>query len=343
MISKSPLFAVFFFLLLSSSLNAYEPKGPLRSKNYYVLFLPFYSFPGEGAAPGEKGSLNLTVAQYYIQDIVTEFHLSNSGLIKERFIDYEGYILEPTLSFNPQSRIEVGLTSRFHAYYGGFLDQVFESFHNFFGFPNGGRESYPQNDVYINIHTTTGINLFLDNDKVAIGDTDLYIKWSFLTNRFFDLALWGAFKIPTGSQKNISGSGYADLAMALLADFHFFKRFAFFLETGVILPGQLLVGEDKYPFPIYHLMAGSEVMITDFFSLLLQFKLNTSPIAEGVTIPENISYTTKLDLPMTNIIFGTIWRAGNIDFQLTFEEDAFTNNGADLIANFTVSTSFDMF
>jgi hypothetical protein len=337
------LFFIFILLFFSSVLGALEPKGPLRSKNYYVPFLPFYSFPGEGAAAGEKGSLNLTVAQYYIQDIVAEFHESGSGLIKERFIDYEGYILEPSLSFNPHSRIEVGLTTRLHAYYGGFLDQVFEAFHEFFDFPNGGRESYPQNDVYINIYTTSGIDLFLDDDKAAIGDTDLYVKWSFLTNRSLDLALWSAFKIPTGSQEDISGSGYADLAMALLVDFHFFRRFAFFLETGVVLPGQLISGEEEYPLPVFHLMAGAEFMATERFSLLLQFKLNTSPIAEGVTIPENISYTTKLDLPLTNLVFGGIWTAGPVDLQLTFEEDAFTNNGADLIANFTVSTSFDMY
>ena len=338
------ILVVFTLLYVPVLLFSFEPKGPLRSKNYYVPFIPFYSFPGEGAASGEKGSLNVTLAQYYVQDIVSEFHsVSTGGYLMERFTDYEGYVLEPTLSFNPLDSLEAGITSRLHFYYGGIFDSVFEAFHELFGFPNGGRESFPQNDVYISIHTTSGIDLFLDDNLTAIGDTDLFVKWSFLNISAMDLALWGALKLPTGAMENISGSGYADLGLALLADFHFFKRFAFFLETGIVLPGQLLAGKSEYPLPVFHLMAASEFMVTENFSLLLQFKLNTSPIAEGVTVPENITYTAKLIQPMTNILFGAIWKAGPVKIQFNLEEDAFTNNGADLIANLTLSTSFDLY
>ncbi|MBN2655643.1 MAG: DUF3187 family protein [Spirochaetales bacterium] len=335
--------SVLVLIILPALLWSFEPKGPLRSKNYYVPFIPFYSFPGEGAAAGEKGALNLTLAQYYIQDMVAEFHTSSTGLLKERFIDYEGYILEPGVSFNPLNDLEAGVTARLHFYYGGIFDSVFEGFHDLFGFPNGGRESYGRDEVFINIHTTSGIDLFLDEPLAAPGDTDLFVKWTFLSLRSLDLALWGALKIPTGSMETISGSGYADLAFSLLADFHFLRRFAFYLETGLVIPGQLLSGHDKAPLPIFHLMAGSEFMVTERLSLLLLFKLNTSPIAEDVTVPENISYTTKLVLPMTNILFGVIWEAGPLRVQFNMEEDAFTNNGADLIANLTLSTSFDLY
>lgn len=340
---KKTIPLILILMILPLSLWSLEPKGPLQGKNYYVPFLPFYSFPGLGAASGDPGGLNITLSQYYIQDIVTEFHLTGTELVKERFIDYEGYIFEPTISFVPIDGLEAGLATRLHAYYGGIFDGVFQWFHHLFGFPNGGRESYPQDEVYINIQTTSGFDLSLSEPTFALGDTDLYIKWTFLPLDYIDLALMGALKIPTGSMEQVTGSDYADLAFALLADFHFLDRFAFYMENGIIVPGQLLGGNDSHPLPIYHLLAGAEFMATSRLSFLVQFKLNTSPVDDGVTIPENITYTVKLVKPLTNLMFGARWDIKRFRFQFHIEEDTFTNNGADLIANFTIGTSFNLY
>ncbi len=107
---------------------------------------------------------------------MTEFHWDGNNLIKERFIDYEGYVFEPTVSYNIRDNFEIGLTGRIHGYYAGLFDPVFQGFHDLFGFPNGGRDSYPQKDVYINLHTTTGIDLYMTEPTVTLGDTDLFIK-----------------------------------------------------------------------------------------------------------------------------------------------------------------------
>lgn len=325
------------------TLFAWEPKGPLKGKNYFMPFLPFYSFPGLGASGGEKNSLSLSLSQYYIQDIVTEFHQIGSTLVKERFVDYEGYILEPTLSFHPLDSLETGLTTRLHTYYGGFLDPVFQAFHDLFDFPNGGRESYPDGDVYINLVTTSGIDLRLTEPLASLGDTDLFVKWNFLSHTYFDLAFFSALKLPTGSMEKISGSGYADLAFSLLSDFYAFKRLVFYLENGIVIPGQNFAGLSSSPPPVYHLLAGAEFLVTPKFSLLLQFKLNTSTIEEGTLVPINIGYSVKLVKPLTNLQFGAVWTAGPVRMQFFLEEDAFTNNGADIIANFTVGTDFPLF
>lgn len=340
---KRKLICFLFLLATLGNLRAYEPKGPLHGKNYYVPFIPFYSFPGDGAWTEEKGTLSLRMSGYYLQDMVAEYHYSGSTLIKERFVDYEGFVLEPTVFYTPAETLETGITTRFHGYYGGIFDPVFEGFHSIFGFPNGGREDYPRGDVYINIVTTSGLDLHLDNPLFALGDTDLYIKWNFLSFSFMDSALFGALKLPTGSMENVSGSGYADLAFSLISDFYFLRRFAFYLENGIVLPGQIFTNSGNPVPPIYHMLVGLEWMATDRFSLLVQFKLNTSPIAEGVIVPENISYTEKLVKPMTDILFGCKWQSGKYLFQISFEEDAFTNNGADLTGNFTVTRSLDLY
>lgn len=331
------------FIVFISSLTLYsgDGKGPLWGKNYYIPFLPFYSFPGMEAAPGEQYDLNFIIAQYYIQDMVTEFHVSGSHILKERFVDYEGYILEPTISYNIGNAVEVGLTSRLHFYYGGIFDSFFEAFHKLFSFPNGGRGSFPSNDVYIRLHTSSGIDLTLTDPQMALGDTDLFGKWSFLSLNFIDLALFSAVKIPTGSMDNVSGSGYFDLAFALLADFSVTDWFAFYLQNGLIIPGQLFV-EEHPPLPIYSLLASLEFILSSRLSILAQFRFATSPIEEETVIPENISYSVKLHKPMTNIMLGIAMDLSGYRLQFSFEEDAFTNNGADLIFNATVGKSFNL-
>lgn len=339
--SMKKVYLLIVFLLISLSIFAGDAKGPLWGKNYYIPFLPFYSFPGMEAAPGELFDLNVTLSQYYIQDMVTEFHVSGSDILKERFVDYEGYIFEPTVSFIPIDRLEIGMTSRLHFYYGGIFDSVIEAFHDLFSFPNGGREYYSSDDVYISLHTSSGIDFSLSESLVALGDTDLFWKWSFLSWNFLELALFSAVKIPTGSMDNVSGSDYFDLAFALLADFYITDWFAFYLQNGLILPGQLFV-EDNPPLAIYSLLASMEFIVSSRLSILAQFRFATSPIEEGTVITENISYSVTLDEPMTNIMAGVVMDLSGYRVQFSFEEDAFTNNGADLIFNVTVGKSFNL-
>jgi len=333
---------VIIFFSTTALLTGNDSKGPLVGKNYYVPFIPYYSFPGYAAAPGSKRNLSISISNYFIQDMVTEFHQIGTTLEQERFIDYEGYVLEPTVSYNFLDNLEVGLTGRIHFYYGGFWDPVIEGFHSIFGFPNGGRNLYPANDVFINIQTTSGIDLSLTEPLAAIGDTDLFVKWSFLSLNFMDAAFFSAFKIPTGSMENISGSGYPDLGFSLLMDFYPLKWLTIYLQNGIVIPGQLFVKTLSAPEPIYTLVSAFEFILSPKISLIAQFRLNTSPIKEGTTVPLNISYTVKLHQPMTNILAGVVFYLSDYRCQVYFEEDAFTNNGADLILNLAVSKSFHL-
>ncbi len=333
-------------ILLVSSFSVFSnnAKGPLLGKNYYVLFLPYYSFPGFSAAPGEKHDFSVSIAQYFVQDIVTEFHAQGNYFIKERFIDYEGYILEGTFSYNIFDSLEVGITSRMHAYYGGWGDSVIEWFHGIFNFPNGGREYFGKDEVHINIQTDTGINYNLTEPAVGFGDLDLYLKWNFLSFPFMDMAAMTAFKFPTGSVEKVTGSGYMDFAASLLMDFHPLKWLSIYLQNGFILPGQLFVQDTPSPNVIYSGLLAVEFIPVPCFSIIAQFRLNNSPVAEGSVDPENpaMTYAVKLDPAMTNLLLGIVFTVSDFRFQFDFEEDAFTNNGADIIFNITVSKRFHL-
>ncbi|MDA3811004.1 MAG: hypothetical protein PF518_11835 [Spirochaetaceae bacterium] len=148
-----------------------------------------------------------------------------------------------------------------------------------------------------------------------------------------DTALFSALKIPTGSMERVSGSGYFDLGFSIL-------MVSFYLQNGLVIPGQLFSTDLLSPELIYSFVTAFEFIVSPVFSLVTQFRFNTSPIKEGSVVPENISFSVKLHQPMTNILFGAVFMASGYRIQVNFEEDAFTNNGADLIMNFTVSKSF---
>ncbi len=278
------IFIITILFLSGIQIFSNDAKGPLQGKNYYIPFLPYYSFPGFSAAQGNKGDLSFSISQYLIQDFVVDFQVNNYAYEQERFFDYEGYIFETTVSYNFLSTLEVGLTARLHAYYGGFGDSIIEAFHDFFGFPNGGREYYPENDVHINIQTDKGLNLNLEESSLGFGDMDLFLKWNFLSLPFMDSALFSAVKIPTGSVEKITGSGYMDIAASLLLDFHIFKWFSLYIHNGIILPGQLFVDNSSSPKPIYSALFALEFIISPRFSLITQFRLNTSSIDKSFTL-----------------------------------------------------------
>lgn len=324
---------------MSFNIFAGEGKGPLWGKNYYVPFLPFYSFPGVDAAPGKKQDLNINLSQYFVQEMVVEYQVG-SGL--ERLLDYEGYVLEPTVSYNISDSIEIGLTTRFHFYYGGIYDSVVEAFHGLFNFPNGGRSYYPQDEVYISFHTDSGIDFSLDSSKAAWGESDLFGKWSFFSRSYMDLALFAALKIPTGKMASISGSGYMDIAFAILSDFHITSWLSLYIQNGIILPGQLFFNDRTSPVPMYSLLTSIEFILSPVFSLVTQFRLVTSPYNTGSVIREDTSSSLIFHKPMTNIMVGLVMDVSDFRLQFYFEEDPFTNNGADLILNISVSKSFNL-
>ena len=83
----------------------------------------------------------------------------------------------------------------------------------------------------------------------------------------------------------------------MLADFYITDWLAIYIQNGLTIPGQMMAGNDVSPEPIYTLLTSAEFIISPLVSLLVQFRMNTSPIKEGATIPENISYTVKLHQP----------------------------------------------
>jgi hypothetical protein len=216
------------------------------------------------------------------------------------------------------------------SYYGGFLDSFIENFHKILGFPNGSRNYYEQNQIYIHIPTDNGITLYLDKPTMAFGDMDLWGKWTFHETRRVSLAALGAFKIPTGRLQTLSGSNYPDIGLGFLSDVRLNRFFTFYGQAGMVFPLNMK------SYPMFNGLLGLELHPWKFLSFSLQMNIKTSPISNDIPWNWNGIFGTHLhaySLPQMNILLGFIVKAGNFRWQIYFEEDAVTNQGTDLTFN----------
>lgn len=99
---------------------------------------------------------------------------------------------------------------------GGGLDQFIEHWHEWGGFPNGGRELAPRNRLLIEYRRNGAPLVRLQDPGEGPGDVKL-IAARRLASDAPDLALRAALKLPTGDSAGLRGSGAADAALWLSA------------------------------------------------------------------------------------------------------------------------------
>ncbi|GHV77428.1 hypothetical protein AGMMS49942_22490 [Spirochaetia bacterium] len=306
--------------------------GPLYGKNLYLPYLIHYNFPSLPARTGEQYDLRYHFSTYVVQDI----HYVENSAFPESGVrtydkqnihrDYESTVGELGFSFNPLREIQAGMDIRLIAYYNGFLDPLVEGFHRTFGFLNGGREFFLQNQLYINMPNDNGIRFFLNEEVVSFGDIDLWAKWTFFEIPRISLAFLGAFKIPSGSLKALSGSGYPDMGLGILSDIRVWRFLTLYAQAGGVLPFNMKSN------PMFNGLVGVEIHPWHVFSLNLQMNIKTSPLSGN-------AYYSR---PQTNLLVGFTVRTPpgsrqDFSWQFYLEEDPFTHQGADITFNLMFS------
>ncbi len=334
---------IFLFILNLTNLFAFVrktsdlSKGPLYGKNMYIPYMIYYNFPGLRATGGKKFEFQYHISLYYTNDFHIDIVLNKYGYLDYviRHRDYESLNIELGTSFYILKNLQVGMDMRLISYYGGFLDNIIETFHSAFGFPNGGREFSHQNQVHINISNNNNVDLSLERSTVSFGDIDLWVKYTFFQRRWISLAAVGAFKIPSGRISEISGSGYPDFAIGILGDFKPVWILSLYLQAGLVVPfDSFLQCVDSKPYPMFNGLVGVELNPTDFFSLVVQFNIRSSPLKCSIEYSNSyIGNTDYLSLPQINTLVGFIFRYKGYKWQFYVEEDSFTNAGVDITFN----------
>ncbi|GMO54285.1 MAG: hypothetical protein Ta2G_13180 [Termitinemataceae bacterium] len=292
----------------------------------FVPYLIFYNFPSLSARSGEQYDLNYHLSFYFVND--SRFKTNNpiprdSGRTYDTENvdrDYESTIGEAGVSFNPTANLQLGMDMRVMGYYGGIADAAIEKFHGIFGFPNGLRDYFLQNQVYVNIKNEQGLSLFLNKPITSFGDIDLWAKWTFFETKLISLAGLGAFKIPSGKLNALSGSGYPDFGFGAFLDLRAARYLTIYVQAGGVFPFYLK------PNPMFNGLLGLEFNRWKYISINAQVNIKSPPITND--------YYWK---PQTNILVGFIAELKDFKLQFYFEEDMITNQGTDLTLNITLS------
>jgi hypothetical protein len=161
-------------------------------------------------------------------DLTTEYHASGNGS-EAVVLDGESNLLtfafRKGLGWNLELTLEVPVLHQG----GGFMDDPIESWHDFFGLPNGGRELAPQ-DRYLYEYTRGGETVFRNTrGGTDLGDVRLGFGWQALES----LALRTEFKLPSGDDAHLAGGNTGG---ALWADW------ALPFDPGFFLSGWVSAG-----------------------------------------------------------------------------------------------------
>jgi hypothetical protein len=130
-------------------------------------------------------------------------------------LDGESYRFNFILKGGLLEGFEAGIELPWLAYGGGTIDGFIEDWHRFFGLPDGGRSSAPNNRLRYQ-YTRTGVpRLDIRDDHSGIGDLMFTAGWQFYGDAKSPQAasLRAAVKIPTGDSAVLTGSGSTDISL----------------------------------------------------------------------------------------------------------------------------------
>jgi hypothetical protein len=174
-----------------------------------IFGLPAISDSRTLPAEGRELTLVLDIANNYVDDSARNEHIT---------LDGETYRLDLVGRFGIGNRFEIGFEIPYVFQSGGFLDSFIETYHNDFGFPQGGRDQAPNGRLLFN-YQRNGANLFrVDQCNSGLGDLRLTAGYQLYrddTESLRALALRASLKVPTGDSNVLHGSGSTDLALWL--------------------------------------------------------------------------------------------------------------------------------
>ena len=126
---------------------------------------------------------------------------------------------------------------------GGSLDGAIESWHDFWGLPEGDRKNMPQDRYLIEAQVDGQPVLLYDDDASGIADIPLRLGYQLLADERSAVSAWLSVDLPTGDADDLLGSGATDVVASVAAQSQVAESWQLFgqfdvawLGDGDILP-----------------------------------------------------------------------------------------------------------
>jgi len=196
---------------------------PFRSTNQSPLVQIFGLPADSNATVTPSGHLSVSLTQ----DVASDYTVSRTAR-EQIVLDGESYRWTLAARYGFAERFEAGVEIPYVLYGGGFLDSFVIEWHNFFGLPQGGRDSAPKNRLRFNYFKDGVQKIRMEQADSGIGDISLTGGMSIYEVRDKDshdsLALRASLKLPSGDSGSLRGSGSTDMNLSLCGSMNNFTE-----------------------------------------------------------------------------------------------------------------------
>lgn len=285
---------------------------------FQAYFLPTLGFSSK---PGWQFSHSLVVTNAYQTE-----NIGNESLV----IDVENYRYDFAFAYQQDNwRINAAIPWIFNN--GGNLDGLIENWHDLFGFPQGGRDVNPDNQLNIENLRNGSTEFKFDNPGNGLGD--IAVSLSLLLVDQTDLTTEFAIGIdlPTGSASKLTGNEKVDYALWLSQNRRITANSDIYGLIGVSRPGK--GGQLGYRLEdwIWVAQIGTEYAFTPGLGGILQLDMHSDWIKNSQLTAFGNSVQIQLGLRFKELI-------DDYHLDIFFSEDILVNSAPDISFGIRIST-----
>ncbi|ARN74147.1 DUF3187 family protein [Oceanicoccus sagamiensis] len=209
MMSKSPR----YLSLLMLAATAIGAQAEAIDDPYVITnrspFVQIYGLPAAqsaqlAAAGSSSAGLQLDISNNFTED--------NKGR-EAIFIDGETHRANIQFRYGFSEVLELGIDVPYLSHDSGSLDSVIEDWHDFFGFPDGGRPDFPRDQLQFSYARDGQVLSSVTSSNDGIGDVSVSMAYQLSQSDTRQWALRSAVKLPTGDADDLHGSESTDLSL----------------------------------------------------------------------------------------------------------------------------------
>ena len=115
---------------------------------------------------------------------------------------------------------------------GGVLDDAIDSWHDFFGLPEGARAIMPTDRIRV-AYASGAVLLDVQSSQSGLGDISLDFGRSLYDTTSGAVAAWLSVKVPSGDADRLTGSSAADVSLAIAGEHRLGEDWSAFGQAGV--------------------------------------------------------------------------------------------------------------
>ena len=260
----------------------------------------------------------------YITNTLQEENESGEDLV----IDAENYRYELGFSYRKDQWL-AQVNIPFVANNGGELDGLIDSWHEFFGLPEGDRDKFPKDELNIE-YLRDGIEQFSqDSDTSGLGDLSIAIGFeSQHETRYFI-----GIELPTGSESDFSGNEAVDFAIWVSREKRIDEEMSLYGLLGLSFPADDGALEGLIVDEIWVAQLGLEYRFNDKLVGIAQLDLHSETIEDSDLDAFGESLQIQLGLGFTGLF-------ENHRLDLFFSEDILVGTAPDITFGARLSTGF---